>query len=78
MIGASPRDGKVPFEIQNALVSSFLKSTLHRRDHIPSRSIPKQAPKIIKRKGIKAWLAKKKGKCFGERKGKRAVTEASN
>lgn len=44
------------FEIQNAFISSFLKSTLHRSDHIPSRNISKQAPKIIKRKGIKAWL----------------------
>lgn len=81
--GALLRDGEELFEIQNVLASSVvLTSTLHRNDHGPNGSILKQAPKIIKGNGIKAWLGvltkKKKVKCFGEGKGKKAVTEASN
>lgn len=56
LIGALLRDGEVLFELQISLASPFLKFTVHRNDRISNRSIPKQGPKIIKRKGIKGEL----------------------
>lgn len=50
------RNGEVLCRVQNGLASPFLKSTLHWNDYFPSSSIQKTAPKIIKRKRIKALL----------------------